>query len=237
MAFNFSPKTVTNGLVLSLDAANQKSYAGSGTSWNDLTGNSNNGTLTNGPTFSSANGGSIVFDGVNDYVTLGTPPLLNGVQVPLTICMWAKANSFSAFHTLWGVYKSVTSGEIYSLLRVDSGILRYFTSNSTGGYQYQDSFSVSTGTWNFYAVKVSGTISSPSVTTYLNTSSQTFSYSALSSSPNLTVDFRIGADQLGGSVNVDHWNGNISTALWYNRALSATEVLQNYNALRGRFGL
>ena len=68
MAFNFSPKIVTNGLVLALDAANTKSYPGSGTVWSDLTPNGNNGALTNGPTFNSANGGSIVFDGTNDYL-------------------------------------------------------------------------------------------------------------------------------------------------------------------------
>ncbi len=63
-----NPKIVTDGLVLALDAANSKSYPGSGTAWNDISGNSNNGTLTNGPTFSSADGGSILFDGTNDYI-------------------------------------------------------------------------------------------------------------------------------------------------------------------------
>ena len=59
-----------NGLVLALDAANTKSYPGSGTTWTDLSGRGNTGTLTNGPTYSSANGGSIVFDGTNDYVVV-----------------------------------------------------------------------------------------------------------------------------------------------------------------------
>jgi hypothetical protein len=67
-----SGKIVTSGLVLALDAADKNSYPGSGTTWTDLSGNGNNGTLVNGPTFSSANGGSIVFDGVDDYVTCGT---------------------------------------------------------------------------------------------------------------------------------------------------------------------
>jgi hypothetical protein len=63
------PSAVTSGLVLELDAANTKSYTGSGTTWTDLSGNGNNGVLTNGPTYSSLNGGYIVFDGINDYVT------------------------------------------------------------------------------------------------------------------------------------------------------------------------
>ena len=69
MSTKYSPKIVTDGLVLCLDAANSKSYPGSGTSWNDLSRNNNTGTLTNGPTYTSSFGGSSVFDGTNDYVS------------------------------------------------------------------------------------------------------------------------------------------------------------------------
>ena len=69
MAISYNPRTITDGLVLCLDAANSKSYPGSGTTWTDLSGNGNNGTLVNGPTYSSSNGGSLVFDGTNDYIT------------------------------------------------------------------------------------------------------------------------------------------------------------------------
>ena len=75
MALHHSPRVVTDGLVLCLDAASRESYPGSGTVWTDLAG-SNNGTLTNGPTFNSANGGSIVFDWSNDHI-LGTLQLIN----------------------------------------------------------------------------------------------------------------------------------------------------------------
>ena len=63
---------VKDGLVLDLDAAKKDSYPGTGTAWNDISGNRNNGTLTNGPTFNSSNGGSIVFDGTNDYINTVT---------------------------------------------------------------------------------------------------------------------------------------------------------------------
>ena len=233
MAAEGGPNIIEDGLVFYLDAANKKSYPGTGTTWSDLAG-SNNGTLTNGPTFDSGNGGSLVFDGSNDYVTLGTPSLMNGVQVPLTICVWAKANALGSYNVLWGVDKNATGGGLYSMLRVDSGQIRYFTTNSSGGYQFNsDVFSVSTGVWNFYAVTVSGTISSPSVTIYLNNSSSNLSYSTLSSSPDLTVDFRIGSNQRA----LEDWNGNISNVKWYNRALTATEIQQNYNATKGRYGL
>jgi len=202
-----------------------------GTTWGDLSGNGNNGTLVNGVGYSN---GALSFDGVDDYVTLGTPSLMNGVQVPLTICVWAKANALGSYNVLWGVDKSTTGGGLYSMLRVDSGQIKYFTTNSSGGIQANGNvFSVSTGVWNFYAVTVSGTISSPSVTIYLNNSSSTLSYSTLSSSPDLTVDFRIGSNQRAG----EDWNGNISNVMWYNRALTAAEIQQNYNALKERYNL
>ena len=226
---------VTNAGIYAIEI-NGKIIVGNynGTTWTDLSGNGNNGTLTNGVGFDGGNGGSLSFDGVDDYVTLGTPSLMNGVQVPLTICVWAKANALGSYNVLWGVDKSTTGGGLYSMLRVDFGQIRYFTTNYLGGIQVNGNvFSVSTGVWNFYAVTVSGTISSPSVTIYLNNSSSTLSYSTLSSSPDLTVDFRIGSNQRAG----EDWNGNISNVMWYNRALTASEIQQNFNATRGRFGL
>jgi len=89
--FSHSPKIVTDGLVLALDAGNTKSYPGSGTTWFDRSGNARNGTLTNGPTFSSANGGSIVFDGVDDYVSCGNPSIFQINQG--TISAWVKTSS------------------------------------------------------------------------------------------------------------------------------------------------
>ena len=72
MSSKCGPDINENGLVLFLDAANRLSYPGSGTAWSDLSGNSNTGTLTNGPTFSAGNQGSIVFDGVDDYISGGS---------------------------------------------------------------------------------------------------------------------------------------------------------------------
>lgn len=231
MAVSYNPSIIISDLILCLDAGNPKSYPGSGTTWTDLSGRGNNGTLTNGPTYSSSNGGSLVFDGTNDFVNLGTPPVITGRQVPLTICGWARANAFTSQRTLWGVYNQEAFGQLYSMIRIDSGILKYFTSNSTGGFQSNGTFTPPINTWNFYAVTVSGTISSPSVTIYLNNSSETFSYSTLTSSPDLSIRFCIGAD----SFPRGFWNGNISNIMWYDRALSTAEVQQNYNALKSRY--
>ena len=104
MGLFHSPSLVMNGLVLCLDAGNTKSYPGSGTTWTDISRNGNTGTLTNGPTYSSANGGHIVFDGSNDYVSLSSgisstdnltyeawvnPSLLNDFRVLLNHDNWA----------------------------------------------------------------------------------------------------------------------------------------------------
>jgi hypothetical protein len=90
MSFHYSPKIITEGLVLYLDAANTRSYVSGSTTWNDISRSGNNGTLINGPTFNSGNGGSIVFDGVNDYVALGN----NFQNGPLTILTWINTTTF-----------------------------------------------------------------------------------------------------------------------------------------------
>lgn len=233
MAFYRGPNVVTDGLVLALDAANTKSYPGSGTTWRDISGNGNNGTLTNGPTFSSDNGGSIVFDNVNDYVNLGTPSTLAGLQVPLTISLWAKIPTTDSYDVLYSAYGSTINSRLYSMLRLDSGTFRYFTSTSNGSFQQYGTLVPLTNIWNFYAVTVSGTLSSASLTMYLNKLSQSFSLSALSTTPDLTVPIRIGANGNG----TEPWNGNIAICSVYNRSLSASEILQNYNAQKSRFGL
>lgn len=227
------PNIVTSGLVLALDAANRKSYPGSGATWTDMSGNGNNGTLTNGPTFNSDNGGSIVFDNVNDYVNLGTPSTLAGLQVPLTISLWAKIPITDSYDVLYSAYGSVTNSRLYSMLRLDSGVFRYFTSTSDGFFQQYGTLIPLTNVWNFYAVTVSGTLSSASLTMYINTLSQSFSLSALSTTPDLTVPIRIGANGSG----TEPWNGNIAICSVYNRALSAAEIQQNYNSTKSRFNL
>ena len=86
MATSYSPKIITDGLVLCLDAGDGKSYSGSGTTWTDRSGNGYNGTLTNGPTFDSSNGGNIVFAG-DDYVDCG---LSSFQPTEMTLSVWVK---------------------------------------------------------------------------------------------------------------------------------------------------
>ena len=96
MSGKSGPDIVENGLVLCLDAANKLSYPRTGTSWTDLSGNSYNGTLTNGPTFNAGNLGSIVFDGVDDYVdTVNTGTTFQFSNTTFTLSLWVKTNAVS----------------------------------------------------------------------------------------------------------------------------------------------
>ena len=109
MSNQYGPRIVTNGLVLCLDAGNNKSYPGSGTVWNDLSGNNFNGILTNGPTYSPSSGGGIVFDGVNDYISLGS--VLNNSFTGLSFSFFCYYSGYTTFprivaknHDTWTVY-------------------------------------------------------------------------------------------------------------------------------------
>jgi hypothetical protein len=96
MAYFHSPRIVTDGLVLALDAANTKSYPGSGTTWSDLSGNSNNGELVNGITYDDTNLGSLVFDGVDDYVQITKVPSIDFTPTSsFTMMVWAKVLGLS----------------------------------------------------------------------------------------------------------------------------------------------
>jgi hypothetical protein len=229
--FTHSPKIVTNGLILCLDAANPKSYPGSGINWSDLSGNGNNGTLTNGPTFDSGNNGSIKFDGVNDYINTNASGTINLNQG--TICCWCKYDSIGA--------PSPFSNKVavgYGGNETDTGFLLYSQGNRglefaaiemgnpnlgrTASLQYL-------GKW-IYQV---GTYSSESVRLYIN---GMLGASSTPTGPSMTSSSPF---WIGGEFNRPSFQfiGNIASVQYYNRALTASEVLQNYNATKGRFGL
>lgn len=227
---------VTDGLVLYLDAGKAESFGGDGTTWRDLSGENNNGTLVNGVGYTVDDGGSLIFDGVDDYISLGIPQLMNGVRVPLTITGWTKSNFFGGNRIIYGVYGYTGSfnSRLYSMIRVDYGVLKYYTSDSGTGFQDFGTFTPSLNVWNFYAVVVSGTLTSPNLQIFLNDQVESFSLGPVTPTPALDVEFRIG----GAESNFpEYWNGNISNIMWYNRALTASEVQQNFNALRSRYGI
>jgi hypothetical protein len=124
MAFFHSPRIVTDGLVLALDAANSLSYPGSGTTWTDLSGKGNNGTLVNGPTFSPTNGGSIVFDGTNDYISFPNNPNLDSQAI--TMESWS--NPGEVFQ----------NGFLFEKGQVNSQYSNFFNDDGTYVYNQRD---------------------------------------------------------------------------------------------------
>jgi len=218
---------VTEGLVLNLDAGNPLSYPGTGTTWTDLTVNANDGTLINGPTFDSANGGSIVFDGTNDYVS-SFPIQISGNGSKTVSCFF-KINT-TIRSGLCGTRNSDTglNGWVLCVNRTTSGNLSYF---HTSGSILEIAAGISTNTW--YNACVTYDVSTAIATLYLNgiiIGSPATSFTTINSS---SFNGVIGAE----TVNVGFLNGNIAQTLIYNRALSSTEVLQNYNATKNRYGL
>jgi hypothetical protein len=211
---------VTNGLVFLLDAGYIPSYSRSGTTWSDLSGNGNNGTLTNGPTFSSDNGGSIVFDGVNDYAPIGTSQFPFGTSSG-TLSSWARTSTVSGS---WRWIVSYGSPNIPQARFIGINNSTYYF----GGYGDDITASgVILNTW-FNMVGV-----------YNGTNASIYINGVLVSGPTAkSWNTVAGNAQIGRQIsNIEHWNGRISNVFIYNRALTATEVLQNYNAQKGRFGL
>ena len=225
MGLNHSPSIVTSGLVLALDAANPKSYPGSGTAWNDLSGLNNTGTLTGGPTYVASNN-VILFDGTNDYVS-GANSASTDLTTDMTIEVWFKIDGVitSDYVRIFG--KGDLTNRTYGLwYHVAQGLWLY---QRYGGGSPQASVysTVAFGQW-YHMV---GTSNGSSHVLYLNGVSIATSTAAtpvLSSAEG----YRIGA----ATFHTFH-NGPIASVRLYNRGLSAQEILQNYNALRGRYGL
>ena len=213
-----SPGIVTDGLVLWLDASNKPSYPGSGTTWTDLSGNNNNGTLTNGPTYSSSNGGSIFFDGWNDYVNFPYT-LLSGTG-NFTVSIWLKSFAGTFAGTLFGNYPAGNLQIFYGTYAIGMWLNNstlYLTNSSefTTNFTQIVALRKNTNETEFY---INGLLA------------KTGSSSSTIGSVN---DFRMGTNTVGS----EQFAGNISLVSAYNRALSAGEVLQNFNAQKARFGL
>jgi hypothetical protein len=226
MSIQYSPKIITDGLVLALDAANVKSYPGSGTSWVNLNGNNNNGTLTNGPTFDGGNGGSIVVDGVNDYIDFSDSGLLP--TVGLTVSTWYKTSVADK----WLVDKAAGNLDStgYKLISNSDGSLSCFV-NATSVGTAAGFIAANAGRWMniVFTWTPSTSIILYSQGTQLNINTTSIPASINNPSANLRV--------AGRANNTDYWNGNVAQVFIYGRALSSDQVLQNFNATRSRFGV
>jgi hypothetical protein len=230
---------VTGGMIMNLDAGSRLSYSGSGTTWTDISGNGNTGTLTNGPTYSSANSGSIVFDDVDDYV----PTLLNvNPYNVFSISLWVYAPLTGAEEYIIGTCSSYgfENGFFLSFYPYPSYVnsirLNCFIGNGSNPYS---SNSTSTGIfnqggWNFIYFEFNGkTTNSVHKIVVNNTYTQNITLTNNFS----THDKNISIGGIVGNVWSGYGATKVGSAQVYNRALSTTEISQNFNALRNRYGI
>ena len=225
MGLAHSPRIVRDGLVLYLDAANIKSYPGSGTTWTDISGKDYDGTLINGPTFSSDNLGCVVFDGSNDTVHGVHNSELNLRNDVTVECWFRRTGSRGDWVRVFG--KGDSTNRTYGLwYHVNSNYFLY-QRYGPSSFNVLPTIPVVLNKW-YHMV---GTSSGSTHTLYVNgvnmgtvSNSTTFH----SSSNPYIVGY--------GNIHSTHI-GNVSNCRIYNRGLSEAEVKQNYNALKGRFGL
>lgn len=232
MAVNTRNSIVTNGLVVYIDAANRQSYvSGSGNTARDISGNVKNGTLTNGTFYSSDFGGVFNFDGVNDFVTFGT----GNTFFPLpsfTIDLWFQSKGTvpttgtqpGLFGFTYGIRALFTSANNIQFSPSSGSALQ--TLNYTHTSNFRDD-----GKWyniNFQATPTNSYI-------YLNgepKASRSLTWLGDTIWP--TNGWNLGRD----NNNVNYFfTGSMASYKMYNRALSQQEILQNFNATKGRFGL
>jgi hypothetical protein len=224
---NISPQ----GLVLNLDAGIVGSYPKTGSTWFDISNNGNNGTLTNGPTFTGSDYGAIVFDGTNDYIDCGNNSSLNIVN-SLTIEAWVNPSAFSptgvsGIGGKWGL----NSGRSYKIAILTASRLFYIDVSNTGlddNYRVSNT-AISANTWTH----VVGTYTSGSLNVYINGAldNGTLVGTIPSSLNSNTSSLSIGTDP------TNYFTGRIPNFKIYNRVLTQTEIQQNFNALRGRYGI
>jgi hypothetical protein len=213
---------VQDGLVLNLDAAVDASYSG-GTTWRDLTGG-NNGTLTNSPTFTKQNGGIISFDGSDEYINCGNDTSVNPEY--LTLSMWLRFNSFSGrpHFGKGGGY----SGAYYIVIETSSQF-RFYYNKPAQNWSSLNGPNLSTDTWYNLTVSYDGV--GPKIYRDGSLTHSASSAGTLNTGNNSNLIFGPRSD-----LSYSH-DGFLASAHLYNRALTATEVLQNYNATRHRFGV
>lgn len=220
MAFGNGPRIITSGLSFAIDAADRNSYPGSGVDWFDLGAGRDNIVLSNGPTFNSDNGGSIVFDGVDDA---GSATDVTGTVITISVWVYktstaANQGIFTRNNTIWGIAQI-------------SGTLRVLV--STVGSYTDTGYTIPLNQWIniVYTYSGSGVVGSQVV--YINGTS-VFTGTGTGTLPATRLR---GSPIIIGGANSTYWGGRIAQAQAYNIVLSDLAVLQNYNNQKTRFGL
>jgi len=213
-----------SGIVRYFDAGATASYSGSGTTWTDMSNTSRIATLINGPTYSSSDGGSIDFDGTNDYANFNSTASLPTARLAGTIMAWAKTDSIASGDKIIFSYgTSVTSQSRFIGLSTSSFVFGGFSDNITSSTLF-----ATTNTWFHIAGIYDGTNAS----LYVN--------GVLIAGPTSKTSWNTGSQtaQIGRLPNGSgYWTGNISQLLVYNRAIAGNEVLNYFNMTRSRYNV
>lgn len=220
MAIKAGPRANSNSLVLYCDAGNIRSYPGSGTTWNDLSSSNNTSALNNGPTYSSGNNGYITLDGVDDYISVNSNANI------LSKTAYTKIAFFyvTTFSTANNIISGGISGQHAFWLYVSN---KLYAGHNGNWATVTGSTTLSLNTWYFGAVTYSN---STGWKLYLNGVEDGSSVDTTTFTGNQEI--LLGAYGIG-----NYYSGRIGLVQVYNRALTATEILQNYNATKKRYGL
>ena len=226
-----SASPISDGLQLYLDAGNASSYPGSGTTWTDLSGNGKNYTLTNGPTYSSSNGGIITFAGASSQYASSTLSLYNSTTFPAyTMNLWAYPTGAGNFVSVLG-QATINTAYHYSAIEISaSGVIKF-------GQWIGSMATIATSTQSLNAwYNLVITYSSSLATAYVNgvsvgTSATTW---AAPGANTFMALMAIDTTNMGTSA---YASGSLGAFMVYNRSLTAGEVTTNFNALRSRYGV
>ena len=220
MAIFAGPEIVNSGLVLNLDAANSRSYPGSGTTWFDVSGNRNNSTLVNGGGYNSSNNGSLVFDGVDDYIDTGKTAAQFGIyDSPYTMCAFFKVPNLTGDKMVFGTTTAGTRIGLHHGVRNNTFYFGHYAADAVGGTVIANTWYFGTWIWDTTA---------PNARIYINGN--------LVGSSN-AASFLGTTNILIGRAFNSYFSANIANASIYNRVLPLLEIKQNFEATRDRYGI
>ena len=227
MGIAYNTSIVTSGLTFSIDAANTRSYVGSGLTINGLVGGLG-GTLVNGVGFTSSNNGSFVFDGTNDFLNCG-----NFLDDPsdFTVTVWQKS-TLRFYQLIVAKVNDVDAGPGWAMHAGDFiwGVAAFSQTNATNWKLFYTGKMVDDGLWHHLAAVYVNKLVTGIYVDGISYPFTTLSDGTLTSMSN-PLNVRIGTNQ----INEYMFRGNISQVQLYNRSLTAQEIIQNYNATKGRY--
>lgn len=232
MSITYNSKIIRDGIRLHIDAANPKSYIGTGEVWKDVSGGNETCFLNEGTTFSPDDKGSMFFDGANDFVNCGQATYLGPSLTGLTVSAWIKIQTRKT--AIIAENGTSFSANTFYMAQENATTLSFLVCSNTNTIQRADIASYQTGVWfNFVGIWQSGR----TVATYIN---GIFTRTSVNNPVGDLITLRSGNTNLwlgripNGALA---FNGNISDFKIYDRALTGDELVQNFNAYRGRYGI